>query len=115
MAMYYVDTSAVVKRFVNERGTPWMQAFSVPPTIFFTASLTFVELMSTFNRRQRDGSIDSTVYADLMRDLTIQWATYTVIRLTNTILSKTRPLLERHPLRAADAIQLASVLQANAP
>ena len=115
MAMYYVDTSAVVKRFVNERGTPWMQAFSVPPTIFFTASLTFVELMSTFNRRQRDGSIDSTVYADLMRDLTIQWATYTVIRLTNTILSKTRPLLERHPLRAADAIQLASALQANAP
>ena len=59
MAAYFVDSSALVKRYVSEAGTAWLQSILDPqthnPTII--ARATWVEVLSAFARRQREGTL----------------------------------------------------------
>ena len=72
-------------------------------------------MWSAFNRLRRENRIDEVDYDDLVRATIVHWSNYTIVDVRDALIEQTRPLLERHPLRAADAIQLASALQANAP
>ena len=59
MAAYFVDSSALVKRYVSEAGTAWLQSILDPqthnPTI--SARATWVGVLSAFARRQREGTL----------------------------------------------------------
>ena len=57
--VYFVDTSALVKRYVLEVGSDHIQAITNPTTgNFITISqLTWIEVLSAFSRRQREGSL----------------------------------------------------------
>ena len=45
---YYLDTSALVKRYVWERGSEIMRSVWHPDAILLTAHITRVEMMATF-------------------------------------------------------------------
>jgi predicted nucleic acid-binding protein len=112
---YYLDASALVKRYVDEVGSDWLHAIiaSAEPSLLFTSRLTIVEVISAFARRVRNGSLTPEEYAtardafqgDCLNEYQIMPPTMAVIDLTCT-------LLERHPLRAYDAIHLATALGA---
>jgi hypothetical protein len=116
MTTYYLDTSALIKRYVQETGTVWIQALVAPtvdPTLL-TARITMVEVYSALARRRREGSVPAaacTVAAQAFAAHSI--TEYDFIELDLNLISLTRDLLERHPLRAYDAVQLASALIAN--
>lgn len=115
MAIYYADTSVLVKRHVPETGAAWVRALtrlSAANTII-TAQLSLVELYSALNRRAREQSVSPLKYKRIISVINIIWpAQYEAIVLTDRLLSETKVLLERYPLRAYDAVQLASALQA---
>ncbi|GAB4409889.1 MAG: type II toxin-antitoxin system VapC family toxin [Anaerolineae bacterium] len=116
MTTYYLDTSALSKRYVQEIGTVWVRTLVAPTAghTLLTARLTMVEVYSALARRQREGSVPVADYAIAAQAFTIHSATeYEFVELDLKVITLARDLLERHPLRAYDAVQLASALIAN--
>lgn len=115
MADYYADSSTLVKRHVHETGTGWFRALCDPAAgnVIITARISMVEVYSALNRRRRDASLTVVDYADIVADLAAIWAAeYQFVELTAPVVERTKSLLERHQLRAYDAVQLASALLA---
>ena len=116
-AFYYADSSALIKRHVPETGSAWIkQEFSQSSGNEVIASkLSIAEVLSGLNRRKREASISAADYTTFSKDFTaVSRFQYRLMDLTDTVLLEAQRLLETHPLRAGDAIQLASALLANA-
>ncbi|HJX83421.1 MAG TPA: type II toxin-antitoxin system VapC family toxin [Candidatus Angelobacter sp.] len=113
MALYYLETSALVKLYVREPGTERLLrlASSVSGNRFAVLALSQVEFRSAIRRRQRAGDIDATI-ADLILD---RFQTHMESRflrqtLTDSMLDSAFLMLDQYALRAYDAIQLAACL-----
>ncbi|RIK41495.1 MAG: VapC toxin family PIN domain ribonuclease [Chloroflexi bacterium] len=115
MSAYFVDTSALVKRYVNESGSTWVRSWIERPAgnTIIASELVAVEVYSALARRRRDGTLDSNAASLLQNDLLghIQ-NEYVIITLESKILVQARQLIDRYPLRTLDAIQLATALYA---
>ena len=113
MTAYYLDSSALVKRYVPETGSAWIRALSAPNpgNSLFIARITWVEVKSAIARREREGSLTPSdrklIIQRFRSDLNNQ---YQVIELDSTLAERAGQLVEQYPLRAYDAVQLASVL-----
>src|SRR5947209_13444750 len=113
--IYYSDSSVLVKRHVSEIGSIWFQNLVSPASnnSIITSKLSVVEVLSAFNRRQREASISRIDYNDLVKDfLAISNNEYHLLELSDSIISESQRLLETYPLRAGDAIQLATATHA---
>src|SRR6266508_3827410 len=118
MATYYADTSALVKRHINEVGSAWTQALLDPlaHNTVITARISIVEVFSALNRRVRHATLSVADYDLVANDFVAIYETeYQLVDLVIPIVARARQLLERHPPRAYDSIQLASALVANEP
>ena len=113
MATLYVDTSALVKRYVVEVGSAWVRRMVARPVqqAIYTATLTEVEVRSALQRLVRERRLDAA-QAGRLTQRVIQHCTqrYQLIRITRPVVTQAGMLLERHPLRAYDAVQLACAL-----
>ncbi len=113
MATLYVDTSALVKRYVAEVGSAWVRRLVAQPVqqVIYTATLTEVEVRSALQRLLRERRLDAA-QAERLTQRVMQHCTqrYQLIRITRPVVTQAGMLLERHPLRAYDAVQLACAL-----
>jgi hypothetical protein len=114
---YYLDASALVKRYVDERGSEWIRAMmdSEEETLFFTSRMTIVEVISAFSRRVREGTLTVEDFAsarDMFRSDCLD--DYQVMPPSLAVVDQACALLERHPLRAYDATHLATAIGAQA-
>ena len=109
---YYLDTSALLKKYVHEAGSIWLQGLlATPHTLATTTHLVMAEIISALNRRVREGSVAAADYARLVDRFRDDCrVTYQLIAVNNEILYGAGDLLERYPLRAYDAIHLATAL-----
>lgn len=59
MADYFFDTSALVKRHVNEVGSAWVRSLTRPKAAhsLYIARITEVEIFSAVTRKQRGGEL----------------------------------------------------------
>ena len=116
MTHYFLDSSALVKRYVVEVGTNWVRSITLPSAAnsIIIAHITQVEVVSGAMRRTRESTITART-ARATRLLVDRHASreYRVIGLTGQIVQRAEDLLEVHPLRAYDSIQLASALESN--
>ena len=113
MAVYFFDSSALVKRYAQETGSEWILALTEPAAghSLYIARITAVEVVSALTRRRRGGSVSeidaTTAMAAFRHDLFHQ---YRVIEITPTVITRAMALAETHGLRGYDAVQLASAL-----
>lgn len=114
MSVYYLDTSALIKHYVLESGSVWVDAvlFALPDTLLLTSRVTIVEVRSALARRRREASIPLSDHADILaafrEDCDMR---YHLIELDQRIADAASDLLDQYPLRAYDAIQLASAAE----
>jgi uncharacterized protein len=67
MAVFFCDSSAVVKRYVAETGSAWLVQTTDPKNnSVYVARITFVEVISAITRRERGKHI-SAIDADNAR------------------------------------------------
>lgn len=110
MAFYYLETSALVKLYVRESGTERVLALAnrTSENRLAILALTQVEFWSAVRRRERAGEIPTPVATQMLdafkRHLETRFASQTV---TNFVLDIASVLVDRHALRAYDAVQLA--------
>lgn len=117
MTHYYLDASALVKRYVPEIGTPWTVSLTNPQLghTVLVAEITRVEIASALaakhraplgiTRRTRDQAV-----ALMLRHFNTE---YQIIPLTASIIRLAVTLTQNHRLRGYDAVQLAAALTAN--
>lgn len=116
MAIYYLDSSAVVKRYAREVGTDWILSLLDPAAgnTIYLARITAVEVVSAFSRQQAGSLLPASeagkAISDFRMDLSIQ---YRLIELTPKIIDHAMTLAETHRLRGYDSIQLAAALEIN--
>lgn len=115
MSAYYLDTSAIAKRYVNEPGSRWIRELVAarPRHLFASSRLLIVEIASALTRRLREKLITPRVYRDALKtfddDCQLE---YQLIEATDETIHTARDLVMRYPLRAYDAVHLASALSA---
>jgi uncharacterized protein len=114
MAVYFFDSSAIVKRYVHETGTAWVEAVADPASgnLIYLARIAAVEITSAIARRQRAGTIAAPDAAAALtrfrQDMTVE---YRILEITAPLLAAATRLAESHALRAYDAVQLAAVAE----
>lgn len=116
MGAYFFDSSAIVKRYVNETGSIFVENLAnlKSGNLILLARITQVEVASAFARRLKGGSLSQTDADDALKlfqhDLTNN---YFVIEVTKYLLDEASLLATKHALRGYDAVQLASALETN--
>lgn len=106
--MTYLDTSALLERFVAEPGTVVVTALMSRDGPVVTATIAFAELHAGLARKRREGHLSEAAYALTCRRFDHEWRTYVRLDLDDDVLMLARDLIRRHPLRGFDAIHLAS-------
>ena len=110
VSVAYLDTSALVKRYIAEMGSGWVRTFLREPTMrAFTSLLTAIEGTCTFARRRREGMLSPDDHRHVLDtfdyDLTYR---YNVLQVEPRVIDTARQMANRNPLRAYDAVQLAT-------
>lgn len=116
MTTYYLDTSALVKRYIDELGSDWLRAMlgAQPLPTIVIVHLVIVEVTSALTRRMREGALSLVNYTrvqDAFRSDCLH--EYEIVTAVGDIIDQANLLLERHPLRAYDAVHLATAIVAN--
>jgi predicted nucleic acid-binding protein len=116
MPFYQCDASDLVKRYVDEVGSDWVRAIADPAAahIVSIADITRAEVTSALARRAREGIITRHERDELIQTFRAHCATqYRIVPTQPWIIDLAAELVQRHPLRAYDAVQLASASIAN--
>jgi len=113
MSTYFPDTSALIKRYIAEKGHSWIRSLYAtnPKPILVISQITLTECVTTICRKAREQSI-SINERDAIIDVFLRHRQrlYQMVPVTNAICIEAGTLCKTHRLRAYDAIQLASVL-----
>jgi predicted nucleic acid-binding protein len=107
----YLDTSALIKMYLDESGRELVYERVTSASRIATALITYVEACAAFARLARESRASATDYRKLVAQLDANWQSYWIIELTRPVLRRASDLARRHALRAYDAVQLSSALE----
>jgi len=107
--MRYVDASVLAKAYLLEPGSEQVRAWLAQGGCA-TARLSEIEVTSALARRAREDRALGGRLALLRNELTRDLEAMVVVELVADVVALATDLLFRVPLRAGDAIQLASAL-----
>jgi predicted nucleic acid-binding protein len=108
--MRYWDSSALLPLMVEEQDSAKRRGALEQDPEILTWWGTSVECVSAVSRLLREGVLDDQAYEQILRDhhdLSLGWVE---IQPTEKLRRRAIRLLRVHPLRAADALQLAAAL-----
>jgi predicted nucleic acid-binding protein len=114
VANSFFDSSAIVKRYMNEAGTTWVNNFVSPAARnrVLLARITGVEVVSAIARRGRSGALPLSVIATLLQRFRQEFIqVYRIVAVTPRVLATAMNVAEKYALRGYDAVQLAAALQ----
>ena len=107
----YLDTSALVKRYVVEPGSRTVrELFSSPRVAPATSRVTHAEVVSAVARRAREGSLAPTERERILDQLERDLGGMVIVDVTARVTRPCRELATRSPLRGFDCLHLASAL-----
>ena len=103
----YFDTSAFVKRYVDEPGRrEVLQLLRQNECV--TSALLPVELRSGLRRRVAEGSIDAARLPAILKHVAADRRYWTLVEVGTDVLAGAERLVAAHPIRTLDAIHVAS-------
>ena len=106
----YLDTSALLKLYVEEDDSDFVEGAVQDAETTVTSIMTYVETRAAFSRRRRDGSLTPADYHRVVREFEREWERYFVIPVTDSLIKSAGKLAEIHGLRGYDALHLASAV-----
>jgi predicted nucleic acid-binding protein len=113
VALYYLETSALVKLYIFEPGTERLVALASSSAghKFAILALAQVEFRSAIRRQERGGELSRSEADDLIELFRRHSEGRFVVQpLTDSLLDVALALLDGYPLRGFDAVQLAGYL-----
>jgi predicted nucleic acid-binding protein len=117
VSVYFLDTSTVVKRYVKEVGTAWVQALAAPAAghSLFVVRITLAEMVAAVTRRERGSTISAPDAAAALADFQYDFShQYLIVEVSAALVTRAATLARTHALRGYDAVQLAAALEVQA-
>jgi uncharacterized protein len=117
VAAFFLDTSTLIKRYVQETGTVWVQALAAPSArhSLFVVRITQAESVAAITRRERGGSLTPQDAATAVADFQLDFARqYRIVEVSIGLVTQAATLARQYGLRGYDAVQLAAVLEIHA-
>ncbi|MGD0769834.1 MAG: type II toxin-antitoxin system VapC family toxin [Tepidisphaeraceae bacterium] len=113
MPAFFVDSSALVKRYRNEEGSRRVSELLEGAERLLMARLTVVEVSSALVRRARASRTPAEELRNAINavDVDLQ-KSFDLIELDKPVMEHAVAMARKHALRGADAIQLACMLLA---
>jgi uncharacterized protein len=108
----YFDTSALVKRYVRERGSVAVRRLLRSHCVLSSALLG-LEIRSVLHRRRREGALTGAALRRVERRVAADEAAWQQIAVGAEVLEEARDQLTRFAVRTLDAIHLATALVAH--
>ena len=116
MPAYFFDSSAIVKRYVNEKGSEWVisTADRSSGAHVYLASITGVEVVAALARKRKGQAILPLVAAAAVSQFYDDFANeYRMISISHSIIARSMELANAYALRGYDAVQLGAALEVN--
>ncbi len=114
MADYFFDTSALVKRHVEEPGSAWVRSLIRANAThrIYIARTTAVEVFAAITRRQHSGDLSAAQAGAILGHFRRHLAERCrIIELTPALFADAMLKARKRRLRAYDAVQLAAALE----
>ena len=109
--IYYVDSSVLVKRYVDVPGSSDLRTLMERWRQLATSALTLVEIRSALARMVREERFTRDEVAVILARVDRTVPSMEIVEPRGQTLAVAGELVSRHPLRAYDAVQLASALR----
>ena len=106
----FLDTSAFAKRYIAENGSDKVQALCEKAESLAVSVICLPEILSTLTRLTREAKLTRPQYNKLKANVVADLDDADICEITTDVMNHVVNLLESNPLRAMDAIHLASAL-----
>jgi predicted nucleic acid-binding protein len=116
VAVYFCDSSAIVKCYVQERGSAWMVTLldATAGHHLYLARITGAEVIAAIRRSARRGEIAAPDAVAALAQFRQDFAgLYRLIESTPALVTRAMALAETQVLRGYDAVQLAAAVEVN--
>jgi hypothetical protein len=115
MTTFYLDSSALVKRYAMEVGTAWVRTLCEQgDNVIAVALFGLAEVAAAVNGKRRGRAIDAAASDAILNDLKADAAAqYSLLDVDQFVVDEAIDLTSRHRLRGYDAIHLACALRLN--
>jgi predicted nucleic acid-binding protein len=113
MAVYYLDTSALVKRYAQEPGTAWILSLTdvVAEHDVYTVRVTGPEMIAALFRKARTGEISPEEAERSAENFRADWQhQYQIVEVIASVADRAMELAQKHGPCGYDAVHLASAL-----
>ncbi len=111
MAAWYWDSSALLKRYIVEKGSAWVRGMTGPAAghDLYTVSLTGPEVSATLARLVRGRHLTRTAATRADAGFRRDWDNlFEIVVIDRQLATVSMDVARRHALRGADAIHLAA-------
>lgn len=109
--MLYVDSSALVKRFVREAGSEELDERLQAGDRIYTSALSYAEILSALSRKHRSGQLAEPDFKAARTFFFEEWASFlNILPVDTQSMSFVIEIMDAIELRASDAIHLSSAL-----
>ena len=113
MTLFYLDSSAWLKRYLLEPGSDWITRLFQSGDPLASSVLGYIEVGSALSRQQVPRKLDQEKLARLQQQLEEDWADLAGLPVTDEVVGRALRLARGYKLRAADAVHLATALGVN--
>ncbi|MBI5814515.1 MAG: type II toxin-antitoxin system VapC family toxin [Nitrospinae bacterium] len=108
--MIFLDTSALVKRYIDEPGSDSVESIFGSGEELAVSILAYAEALAALTRRKKAGDLAANALKEAVKSLEADWKRMAVMPLGAHLLPLTKRTINRHNLRGADAVHLASAI-----
>jgi predicted nucleic acid-binding protein len=106
----YLDTSILVKLYVEEKESSKVDALVKSSKVTATSLVAYADARAAFARRFREKAFTSNEYNRIKEFFNKDWRRYLILNVTENMIRLAGNLAEKHALRGFDSIHLASAL-----
>ena len=107
----FFDSSAFVKRYVEETGSQDVEALYMAATELAVSVVCIPEVVSALNRRVREHDLSRRQYETAKDNMFEDARDADIVNLTPEAIATCTTILEKSPVRAMDALHIACALQ----
>lgn len=104
----YLDTSSIVKLYVEERESPDIRGLADRAQTIVTSVVTFAETRATLSRLRREKRLTPAGHAEAKRSFLEDWPKFVAVSVTDEVVRLAGDLAEKHGLRGFDSVHLAT-------
>ncbi len=107
----FFDSSGLAKRYIKERGSGKVEEVLAGASEVAVSLIAPPEIISAFCRLRREKAISAAQYGLAKKSLFADIEDMSICNITVPVIGRTIELLERHPLRAMDALHLSCAIE----